>query len=91
MILRQRPERVVALLEKEGEILEVIREKIACSSMEVDILLKRPNLLETMRTIHAMEAKGLLERVRVNGRKLFRVKISKQRVKVMKRERMINQ
>lgn len=86
MVWRQRSERVITLLEREAEIVEVMREKEACSSLEVDAMIKYPDLLTTMRTIHAMEAKGLLERVNVNGRKLFRLKRYNQRIKVARRQ-----
>lgn len=86
MILRPRPERVLNLLEREAEILEIMREGVACSSMQVDAKLKESNLLDTMRIIHAMEAKGVLERVNANGRKLFRVKSSVRKIRVIRRE-----
>ncbi|HEY0655336.1 MAG TPA: hypothetical protein VGD65_19515 [Chryseosolibacter sp.] len=86
MILRPRPERVLNLLEREAEILEIMREGVACSSMQVDARLKNSNLLETMRIIHAMEAKGLLERVNANGRKLFRLKNNIQKVRIVRRK-----
>lgn len=58
----------------ENHIIKIIAHHGPCNSEEVNSHIDGGDLLTTMRTIHALEKKGMVIRVAMGTRKLFQVR-----------------
>ncbi|MEO5600269.1 MAG: hypothetical protein ABIR06_05005 [Cyclobacteriaceae bacterium] len=65
----------ISLLEKDLLILETINKLGPCSSTEVkENLFKNEELLFVMRAMHTLVERGLLDRISIKGKMLYRTK-----------------
>lgn len=72
---------MVYVFSMEAMILETLQTQGPSSSLEVSRYLNS-DLLQTMRTMHGLEARGLVNRVDVSGRRLFNAKPQRRPLKV---------
>ena len=66
---------VIPVFSKEMSVLETVHKLGPCTSSQVkDALQGNLELLMVMRTLHSLLAKGLLERVVVDGERFYKTK-----------------
>jgi hypothetical protein len=67
--------RTVSLTERESAILEIVNTRSHCSSSDVnDALPGNQELLLVMRAMHSMVERGLLERVVIDEKRVYRLR-----------------
>lgn len=75
--------RTIYVIEREAIILETINRLGPCSPFQVnDVVDTIPDLLTVMRIMHMLLDRGLLDRIVVDGQKLYKVKANYKNVKV---------
>jgi hypothetical protein len=72
----------IAVLEKELTILEAVNGLGPCSAFRVADVINKSDILSVMRTMHTLVDKGLLERITINNRKLYKTRSNYKRVRV---------
>jgi hypothetical protein len=74
--------KTIAVLDKELTILEAVNGLGPCSAFQVVDVIDKSHILSVMRTMHTLVDKGLLERVTVNNRKLYKTRPNYKSVRV---------